>query len=155
MKTFLIAMLLGIILGAAGLWFLQQRQAGTLTSTRERAVANAQQLLAAKLEALELQSDTITRELAETGRVVRRKASVIGREVADAATDARITATVKGKLAADPDLSALGISVSTTDGVVTLSGKVGSADLVGKATLLALETKGVREVISTLQIARG
>jgi osmotically-inducible protein OsmY len=42
--------------------------------------------------------------------------------------------------------------VSTTDGVVTLSGKVDSAQLVSRAMLLALETGGVRQVISTLQI---
>ncbi|MGQ9695827.1 MAG: BON domain-containing protein [Thermodesulfobacteriota bacterium] len=55
-------------------------------------------------------------------------------------------------LAADPDLSALSISVSTAAGRVTLSGTVGSPELIGKAVALALETEGVREVVSTLKV---
>jgi osmotically-inducible protein OsmY len=56
------------------------------------------------------------------------------------------------KLAADPDLSVFSISVATTAGRVTLSGTVASPELIGKATALALETDGVREVVSTLQV---
>ena len=44
------------------------------------------------------------------------------------------------------------ISVSTTDGRVTLSGNVANARLIGKAMALALETDGVREVSSTLKV---
>jgi len=53
---------------------------------------------------------------------------------------------------ADRELSALSISVNTTEGVVTLSGTVSSSENVSKAMLLAMETDGVREVISTLQV---
>jgi osmotically-inducible protein OsmY len=42
--------------------------------------------------------------------------------------------------------------VNTTRGVVTLSGTVSSEAKIGKAMLLALQTEGVQEVISTLQI---
>ncbi len=150
MKTFIIGVLLGIIIGAGGLWWLQQRQTGALPQTTE----DVKKLMDAKLEALDLQADKIRKELAETGRVVRRKASALGEKVADAAADTRTTAAIKAKLAADHDLSALAISVSTTDGVVTLSGKVASPELVGKAMLLALETDGVRDVISALQVAK-
>ena len=87
--------------------------------------------------------------------MVRRKASEFGEKIADSAADARLTAAIKAKLAVDPDLSALAISVSTTNGIVTLSGKVGSAELVGKAMLVALETEGVRQVISALQVSKG
>jgi hyperosmotically inducible periplasmic protein len=150
MKTFIIGVLLGIIIGAGGLWWLQQRQTGVLPQTTE----DVKKLMDAKLEALDLQADKIRKELAETGRVVRRKASALGEKVADAAADTRTTAAIKAQLAADHDLSALAISVSTTDGVVTLSGKVASPELVGKAMLLALETDGVRDVISALQVAK-
>ena len=50
------------------------------------------------------------------------------------------------------ELSALSISVNTTEGIVTLSGTVSSAEDISKAMLLAMETDGVREVISTLQV---
>ncbi len=154
MRTFIIGVLLGIIIGGGGLWFLQQRQAGMFAGTKEQSMSEVKKLVDAKLEALELQSDKIRKELAEKGRVVRRKASEFGEKIADSAADARLTAAIKAKLAVDGDLSALAISVSTTNGIVTLSGKVGSAELVGKAMLVALETDGVRQVISTLQVAK-
>ena len=53
---------------------------------------------------------------------------------------------------ADKDLSALSISVNTTSGIVTLSGTVSSPEHISKAMLLAMETEGVREVVSTLQV---
>lgn len=151
MKTFLIAWLSGVIVGACGLWGLQEYRAGTLATAREHAT----EILDAKLHLLGLQSAEIERELAETGQVVRHRASAFGEHVADAASDVRITGAIKAKLATDPDLSALDVSVSTTDGVVTLSGRVASSRLVGKAVLLALETSGVREVVAVLRISRG
>ena len=72
--------------------------------------------------------------------------------MADATADARVTTSIKGKLVADPRLSALSISVNTTDGVVTLSGAVSTREEISKAMLLAMEVEGVKEVISTLQV---
>ena len=76
------------------------------------------------------------------------------RQVAEATEDARTSAAIKAQLALDPNLSALDISVDTTDGVVTLAGKVDSPDAVARAMELALEHDNVREVISTLQVVR-
>ena len=72
--------------------------------------------------------------------------------IADATADARMTAAIKGKLVATRDLSALSISVNTTGGVVTLSGTVPAPEDISKAMLLAMDTDGVTEVISTLQV---
>ena len=157
MRTFVIGLLMGVIIGGSGFWVLQQKQSGKLEKTREQAAAVAQdvrKLMDAKLEVLELQAYKVQKEMAEKGRVVRRKASALGERVADAAADTRITTVIKTKMATDPDLSALAISVSTTDGVVTLSGKVAKPELVGQAMLLALETDGVREVVSALQVSK-
>ncbi|MFH0872503.1 MAG: BON domain-containing protein [bacterium] len=99
-----------------------------------------------------MRAEDIQKELVEKGRVVRRKARAIGEAAADAALDARATATIMAKLAADPDLSVLSISVATAAGRGTLSGTVASPELIGKATALALETDGVREVVSTVQV---
>jgi osmotically-inducible protein OsmY len=46
----------------------------------------------------------------------------------------------------------LAISVDTTGGRVTLAGSAPSHEAIGRATLLALEIEGVREVVSTLQV---
>jgi hyperosmotically inducible periplasmic protein len=163
MKNLVIALLLGIILGAAGYWFILQPPVQEAAQRAEQKAADAgkavsgaadeaKRAVAAKLEVLQLRAQEIRDELQETGRVVRRKARDVGETVADAAADARITAEIKRRLAADPELSAFTVSVSTTDGRVTLSGSVSSPELVGKAILLAMETEGVREVVSTLQV---
>jgi osmotically-inducible protein OsmY len=115
----------------------------------EQKVGNAAQ---DSLRVLHLRSDDIKDELARTGRVVRREAREAGQAIADATADARVTGTIKAKLLASRDLSARDISVNTTGGVVTLSGSVTSSENIGKAILLAMETDGVREVISTLQV---
>jgi osmotically-inducible protein OsmY len=42
--------------------------------------------------------------------------------------------------------------VNTTAGVVTFSGAVSSANEISKAMLIGMQTEGVKEVVSTLQI---
>ena len=90
--------------------------------------------------------------MTKTGQVVRQKAQNLGHTIADATADARITTEIKAKLVADPDLSALSISVSTTSGKVTLSGSVSSEEKIAKAIKLAMSVDGVQEVVSTLQV---
>src|SRR6185437_13172294 len=99
-----------------------------------------------------LNREDITNELARTGKVMREKANTAGKALKDATADGRVTAAIKAKYVKDPDLSAWDIHVSTTDGVVTLSGTVNSPDLIGKAMELALDTDGAQQVISTLQV---
>jgi hyperosmotically inducible protein len=93
-------------------------------------------------------------ELKRTGRVVRRKTEGATTKLEEVTADARTTAAIKGKLALDSELSALDISVDTTDGLVTLAGRVDSPEDMARALELALEQDGVREVVSTLQIVK-
>jgi hyperosmotically inducible periplasmic protein len=154
MKIFL-ALLLGIAVGAAAIWFYDNRNAPRVRSAENQiqsTATSAGNAIEDKLKAWHLTGSNIQDDLARGGQVVRRKAQDLGHAVADATADARITAAIKGKLVADRNLSALGISVNTTQGVVTLSGTVSSRDDIGKAMLLAMDTAGVREVISTLQV---
>ena len=163
MKNLFIALLLGIILGAAGYWFILQPPAQEAGQRVEKKAAEAgkavtgaadeaKRAMAAKLEVLQLRAQEIRDELQQSGKVVRRKARDVGEAVADAAADARTTAEIKRKLAVDSELSAFTVSVNTTDGRVTLSGTVSSPELIGKAILLAMETEDVREAVSTLQV---
>lgn len=159
MKNLLIALLLGAALGATGLWFVQkevsrsvQEKAAEASAAAASVAQDLKRTLASKLETLELRSGEIRSELEKTGQVVRRKAREVGEAAADAAADARITAEIKGKLTADAELSVFAVSVATTNGRVTLSGKVSSPELIGKAILLALEVDGVRDVVSTIQL---
>jgi len=94
----------------------------------------------------------IAEELERTGRVVRRRTERAAARVAEATEDGRTTAAIKTKLALDPSLSALDISVDTTDGRVTLAGHAESAADVARAIEIAFEQDNVYEVISTLQV---
>lgn len=167
MKTFIIGILIGIIIGIGALWYFtvnnstpeaqqaEERAASKAEQAQDsagNALEQASQAFQAKLEAWELRPEDIRKDLEEQGKVVRRKAREAGETLTDAATDTKITTVVKAKLAADSELSAFDVSVSTTDGQVTLSGTVESPELVGKAVGMAMETNDVNEVVSLLKV---
>jgi osmotically-inducible protein OsmY len=165
MRGFFNGLLLGVILGAVGYWFVQNkaREHPAAEQRAEAAAAQAQtsageagrhlsDALKAKLEALDLRSDQIKDELARTGKIVRRKALDLGGQVADAAADARIVTVIKAKFAADSDLSVWKIFVSSEQGHVALSGTVSAEEDIGKAVALALEADGVRDVTSAITV---
>lgn len=151
-------MCLGIIVGGAAIWYYRDthekpalQRAGEQI---ESAAKNARDSISEKLKEWNLSTTNIKEELARTGKVIREKAEKAGHAISDATADARITAAIKGKLVTNKELSALSISVNTTDGIVTLSGTVSSADDIGKAVALAMDTDGVHKVISTLQVKK-
>lgn len=154
MKTFVV-LLLGAVIGIAAFLYFQghhpespelQRLQNGLSAGAESVKQNLDK------KVVDLRVDDIKEELSRSGQVVRKKAQEIGKVVSDTAVDARITTSIKGKYTVDSDLSATKISVNTTDGMVTLSGSASSYDNIKKAMQLALETEGVREVVSTLQV---
>ena len=155
MKIFL-ALVVGVVVGGVVVWlYITSEGKSTARATGEQigsAAKSARDAVQDKLKVLDLRSDDIKDELARSGRIVRRRAREAGQAIADATSDARLTGAIKAKLLADRELSALSISVNTTEGVVTLSGTVSSPENIGKAMLLAMETDGVREVVSTLQV---
>jgi hyperosmotically inducible protein len=67
-------------------------------------------------------------------------------------TDAGITAKVKTRLLADPDVGGLRIDVDTRDGIVTLSGMVGSAAEKAHAVELAGKVDNVNRVEDRLTV---
>jgi osmotically-inducible protein OsmY len=152
----LFALILGLAIGAAAVWYLQSDHSSSrvhsVTDQVQNAAKSAGDAIQEKLRVLDLRPQDVKDELARTGQVVRRNAKEAGQAIADATADTRITAAIKGKLITTRDLSALSISVNTTGGIVTLSGTVPSTDAISKAMLLAMETDGVKEVVSTLQV---
>jgi hyperosmotically inducible periplasmic protein len=145
-----------IALGAGLYWYSNHDRArDELRHVEDQASQRADQLKSAiqdKLKGTSLDPAEIKEELTRSGKVVRKKAEAVGSAIADATADARITATIKTKLVKDPNLSALRITVNTTGGIVTLSGSVDSIADIQQALKLALDTEGVREAISTLQV---
>jgi hyperosmotically inducible periplasmic protein len=155
MKTFLV-LVVGLTVGGAAVWFYTNYRNDPRVRTAgekvETAAKSARDAATNELKVLHLRPEDIKDELARSGQVVRRAATNAGHAIADATADARTTASIKTKLLTSRDLSALNISVNTTAGVVTLSGSVASPEHISKAILLAMETDGVREVVSTLQV---
>ena len=100
-------------------------------------------------------------EMAEQTRTLKRQAHKLTREVKnagekakDAAADAAITSQVKVKLAADKDVSASKIDVSTDNGMVSLTGTVSSTTEEQKAVADAQAVDGVKMVHSHLKVGK-
>ena len=119
--------------------------------TKEVAV-DVKNAVSDKLTEWKLTPSDIKADLEKGGRVVRTKTLAAGEKVGEVADNARIVTVVNGKLVADSELSALKINVDADKGVVTLNGTVASADLVGKAVALSLDTNGVSQVVSLLKV---
>lgn len=66
--------------------------------------------------------------------------------------DSSITAKVKSALLDDKSITSTDISVSTTKGVVTLSGFVSSQAVASRAVEIATKTEGVSSVSDKLQV---
>jgi hyperosmotically inducible periplasmic protein len=75
-----------------------------------------------------------------------------GEGTATAVRDSDITAKVKMALHRDQVTKKAEIHVSTTAGIVTLSGSVNSPDTVARAEKIAEATKGVRSVNSRIAV---
>ncbi len=69
--------------------------------------------------------------------------------VPDKAADAWITTKVKSELASTKGIKSTEISVSTNDGVVTLTGSIPTAKEKAKAVRVAKHVKGVKSVESS------
>jgi len=165
MRGFSTGLILGIVLGAVGFWFVQKKahehpeaeqryeqSAAQLRGNATEAAHNMSDALRAKLDTLDLRPDQIKEELTRSGKIFRRKAQEGGDPVVSAASDARVITETKAKYAADATLSAGSISVDCAQGHVALSGTVSSPEEIGRAVAVALDTDGVRDVTSTLEV---
>jgi len=149
MRTLLRLMLL-VVLVLGAVWLVRNMGKGPDRVNAEAALKGAAAQVEKAVSDIDLKA--IAEELKQTGRVIRRKAGQAARKIEDATEDERTTAAIKARLALDPSLSALEISVDTTDGRVTLAGKVNTPEDVARAMQIALEQENVSEVISTLQV---
>jgi hyperosmotically inducible protein len=100
------------------------------------------------------QARQAAREIGQEAREAGRDIKDVAREGTDAVSDAGITAAVKTKFLADTRVGGLKIDVDTTDGVVTLTGKVNAAQERDDALRIARETSGVKRVVDKLTVAK-
>jgi hyperosmotically inducible protein len=76
------------------------------------------------------------------------------RTLGETVTDVGITMSVKSRLLEDPLVKGLQIDVDTREGVVFLTGSVGSDVEKEKAIQLTKDTKGVRDVQANLKVEK-
>jgi hyperosmotically inducible protein len=135
-----------IVVAAATLAFpvyAQQKQdvPQTLPSTQERAQNR---------EKVQAQTDKATEKLPSADERAKNRETV-----SSGTAGAALTTKVKTALASDAGLSTMtNIDVDSKDGVVTLKGKVDSADMKKKAGDVAKKVSGVKSVKNELKVEK-
>ena len=125
----------------------REMKADVQEAGRDAAAAARDATAEAKQAGQELKADA-----ASATSEVRAEASQAGAAVKAAVDDAAITASISAKLAKDADLSALRIDVDTKDGTVTLSGPAPTQAAKDRASQLAREVEGVKNVTNNLMV---
>jgi hyperosmotically inducible periplasmic protein len=111
-------------------------------------------------QSLKNTGDQIKEGANQAGAALERGANKVGNQIEtkvvpaarEALSNASITAKVKSRLAQDPAINALYVNVDTTDGHVTLSGKVALPEQKAQAEKVARETDGVKDVVNQIQV---
>lgn len=85
---------------------------------------------------------------------IGKKLAEAGSEAREFLSDAALTTKIKSKMGLDDHVEARNIHVSTTSGVVTLTGTVQSQVEHARAVALARDTKGVKSVVDRLQLRK-
>jgi len=99
-----------------------------------------------RLSAAEIQTD-----LDSGVTIVRTKDNVVGAPTGSTDDDVLKT-MVKGKLQADSQTAKASFDVDAKKGEVMLKGTADSADTIGRAIALALDTQGVTKVSSDIKV---
>ena len=121
-----------------------QKLDGAIEQTQTAATEARQDIEAAATE--------IQQDVQSAAQDMKQEGEQAAKAVSDSATDLAITAKVKTALAADDQLSALGINVDTENAVVSLTGPAPNAEAVERATVLAKAVDGVTNVENELVI---
>lgn len=79
------------------------------------------------------------------------KKSTIG-DAKEMISDTTITSQIKAKYLAESVLKGSKIHVTTQDGSVTLKGLLSSSEDINNAIKIAIDTQGVKEVVSELKL---
>ena len=123
------------------------------TAKTKEVAREVRDLAAEKIIEWHLTPEEIKAEVERTGRIVRAKTDAAVAKSGVVIDNARVVAVITAKLVGDRQLSARQITVVSEQGVVTLAGTVPSAELIGRAVTLALDTDGVTQVVSLLTIS--
>lgn len=135
------------------------RTANNAANSLERAgdrAANAMSNMAhdasARITEWRLSSQDIQADLAADRDIVRTRTAAVGAPTGKIDKDT-LQSAVEGRIKADSDLSKLKLDVNAKgEGEIQLEGKALTADQVGRAIALALDTDGVTKVTSKIDL---
>jgi hyperosmotically inducible periplasmic protein len=135
------------------------RAANNAANSLERAgerTANAMSNMAhdvsARITEWRLSSQDIQADLAADRDIVRTRTAAVGAPTGKIDKDT-LQSAVEGRIKADANLSNLKLDVNAKgDGEIQLEGKALTADQVGRAIALALDTDGVTKVTSKIDL---
>ena len=153
-------------LRGVGLALATALTAGLAACDKSPSEPSAGQKLDAAVEKTENAADEAKLKMEGAADEARQKMESAAQDASEAAhsaasnaaavlDDTTVTTKVKAAFAADPDLSAVLISVTTKDGVVTLSGPVKTAGDAAHAQQLTQAIEGVKSVVNELKPANG
>jgi hyperosmotically inducible protein len=89
------------------------------------------------------------------GQEISQKTADAAKTAQEALSDGTLTAKIKAKMALDDRVKARDLDVDTTNGVVTVTGKLRSTAERERALALARETEGVRQVVDRTTLDTG
>ncbi|QNP50342.1 BON domain-containing protein [Diaphorobacter aerolatus] len=129
--------------------------AGLAACDKKPGEPTAGQKLDTAVAKTEVAADEAKQKMEAAAKDAGQAAQSAASNAAVALDDTAITTKVKAAFAADPNLSAVLISVDTKDGVVTLSGPVKTADDSAHAARLTQAVEGVKSVVNSLKPSNG
>lgn len=158
MKTFFIALLLGILIGClATVYHYEPNTFDSLIAPKssssekqpiDKAVEKTENILDDTTKA----SKEAAEDLKEKGESWTDALKEKGNDALESTRDLTIATTIRGKFKLDGEIDSSAITIDVKDGHVTLGGTVPNKDLKLHVIGLAKETKWVEEVKSTLEI---
>lgn len=108
-------------------------------------------------QSLDQSGKKIDQAAEQAGKEIKKAGDTLSdksKKAGDTIDDAAITATIKIEIAGDPLLKVSQVSVTTTNGVVRLSGVVDSQQSIDKALEIARNVKNVQSVESALVVKK-
>jgi hyperosmotically inducible protein len=96
---------------------------------------------------------TPTAGKAPSAEEIKDRAARAAQRVDETLSDAALTTKIKAKIALDDTLKGTDVRVRTDNGVVTLSGTVGSQAMQARVLQHARETVGVKSTVNEIKIA--
>tara|TARA_B110000037_G_C16982605_1_gene449653 strand:- start:238 stop:738 length:501 start_codon:yes stop_codon:yes gene_type:complete len=165
MKTFFIALILGIFIGCLAMTY--HYAPDTFDGIAPQTKANSEEL---KDDLKDSPSETISKKAEETiekahdaieepAQEIAEKSENWAKSIKDKGADAlestrdlTIGTTIRSKFKLDREIDSSAISIDIKDGRVTLSGTVPSKEIKQRVISLAIDTKWVKEVESNLKI---